>query len=627
MIAKITPLLRMPSNLDLFDYLVLDEMQGKIKIGQLVSIPWQNRKLPGVVLSLEENFPTCTQGGIKGGSFRIRPIHNIIDENPVLSNAQMKLIKTFSEYYFCTQGYVARLITPDKPKRKIRPQKTYDLGLRLHNFTISKSQLKDLNDSLVSLRGRLLPTLAIPSSTHCALDTGLPRRPEYRTPRNDMVIQDVSSFIWLILSLIKETKGQVLVMFPTIDLINAIASVVQKKCSDKLAVIHSELSMTQYWNQYQKILTGEGKIILSTRQGVFLPILDNSKIIFFESTSQDFKQYDQHPRYDARIVASWVSRITNSDLIFASASESLLVRHPLGILGAGSERGYCRVKGYTKLSSACNIKTQTKLIDMKQEMSKKDFSIIADSVLDNIKKIIAQNKKVLIISLRQDADQGVSVNKIAEILTNQIKNCTISTKYDSNQSFDILVTTAYPLEALKLSSLKHKFGLAIFASIEPLLAIPDFRSGERAFNRLNFWKIMCAELQIEQIILQSYSPENSAIRAFAYGEVESFFKSELDHRKQLNYPPFGQLIKLSLSRHSEQGEAEVKNLVDNVRALLTRSFPTESASQDDASILGPFKDKKNQQSLLIKTSKDTDLKIMKSLPHGWTIDRDPENIL
>lgn len=586
MIAKITPLIRLPSKIDSFDYFVPDDFKEKIKIGQLVSIPWRNKKLPGVVLSLAEKAART--------KFRARPIAEILDDNPVLSKSQLKLIKKFSEYYFCSEAYAARLICPDKPKRKI---KSSEQSFEDHKFSISKSQLGKLEDSLVSLRGSVLRT-------------------KQSDRRVDIKIQDTSSFIWLILHLIKRTKGQVLVLFPTIDLINAAASVVHKKCSAKMAIIHSELSKGKYWEQHQKVLSGRARIILSTRQGVFLPIAKQSKIIFFESTSHDFKQYDQHPRYDARIAAQWVSEITNSETIFASASESLLTRHP--------ERSKAESKDLRELPPASNTRTAVKLIDMKQEMNKKDFSIIADSVLDNIKKTIQNNKKVLIISLRQDSEDGVSVNKIAQILTNQIKNCRISVKYDPNFEFDILVTTAYPLEASKLSSMKRKFDIAVFASIEPLLAIPDFRSGQRTFNRLNFWKIMCSELRISQIILQSYSPDNLAIRAFAYGEVGVFKKAELKHAKELNYPPFSQLIKLWLRRHSERSESEVKNLVDWAIALLTRSFAN---AQDEVAILGPFKDKKDYQSLLLKVADNTDLSVLYSLPHHWVIDRDPENVL
>jgi len=525
MIARITPLIRLPSKVDSFDYFVPDELREKIQIGQLITIPWKNKKTTGVVLSLQ-NSPSSPRRGLGGGvdgvdnkkTFRARPITEILDDKPILTAEQFELIKKFSDYYFCAQGYVARKMTPDKPKRILKA-KTYGLRLMAYGFPISKSQIPKLAQSASELA-------------------------------DNIQISDVSSFMWLILHLMKHTQGQVLVLFPFIDLINAVASIVQKLCSDNFAVIHSELSKGKYWKEYQKILSGNAQIILSTRQGVFLPIQKQSKIVFFESTSQDFKQYDQHPRYDARIVAQWLSDITNSDLIFASASVPLNNKH-------------------TVLAPASNINTSIKLVDMKAEMQKKDFSIIADSTLDDIQKTIAQNKKVLIISLRQDSEEGVSVNKLQEILTKELKNCKMV----------LLVTTAYPLEALKLTQERGKFGLAVFASIEPLLAIPDFRSGIRTFNRLNYWKMMCSELQIERIILQAYSPENLAIRAFAYGEKDVFIKSELQNREQLNYPPFSQLIKLSYKGDiGYEFERTLKSL--------------QPALKDKAQILGPSKIKK-----------------------------------
>ena len=585
MIAKITPLIRLPSKTDVFDYHIPDELKNKIELGQLVTIPWRTQKVAGVVLALETNSvthettprPLLSKGGeVSRKKFRARPITNILEDDPVLTKNQLKLINQFADYYFVTRGAVARLITPDKPKRFIKAKSQPLTSSNPHKtFSISKEQLPKLQSAAKQISDK-----------------------NDQTPSH-IEIQDVSSFVWLIIHLKKQNPDkQILVLAPLIDIIKSIEPIVQKMCSDDFAIINSELSKGKYWSEYQKILSGKAKIILSTRQGVFLPIKDKSIIILFESTSQDFKQYEQHPKYDARIVGSWIANITNSDLIFASASVPL-------------------DKKFTALASASTNNITTKLIDMKQEMNKKDFRIIADSTLNSIKETLENNQKILIISLRQESEDGVSVNKIHEILTNQIKDCRISTKYDANENFNILVTTAYSLEALKLSSKKKEFGLAVFASIEPLLAIPDFRSGQRTFNKLNYWKIMCKELNIPQILLQSYSPENLAIRAFTYGEVGVFTKAELKHRQELSYPPFANLIKLSYKGDvSYELDRAIKSLKENLKK--------------DTQVLGPFKDKKENQSLLIKTQDSPSpqlLTTLYSLPIGWMIDRDPENVL
>ena len=126
--------------------------------------------------------------------------------------------------------------------------------------------------------------------------------------------------------------------------------------------------------------------------------------------------------------------------------------------------------------------------------------------------------------------------------------------------------------------------------------------------------MMCNELQIPQIILQSYSPDNLSIRAFAYGEVDTFKKSELENRKQILYPPFVDLIKLSYKGDvTNEIERAIKSLKENLNK--------------DTQVLGPFKDKKENQSLLLKIPHQENLSIINSLPFGWMIDRDPENVL
>ena len=44
MIAKIIPILRLPANLGVFDYLIPEELSNKIKIGQLVKTNFRSQK-------------------------------------------------------------------------------------------------------------------------------------------------------------------------------------------------------------------------------------------------------------------------------------------------------------------------------------------------------------------------------------------------------------------------------------------------------------------------------------------------------------------------------------------------------------------------------------------------------
>lgn len=564
MIANITPLIRLPSRTDVFDYFVPEDLRGAVVPGSLVKIPFRASKVAGVVLGLSAEQESKT--------YRTRPIDSVIEDEPVLTWSQIVLIQKFSAYYFVTPGSVARLIVPERPERFAkdgkRCQESFLAQKRLLTpFSISRTQLPALKEAA-----------------------------EHISSARFLTIQDVSSFVWLILHLIKYSEqSQILVLVPTIAMIEAIAGSVHKMCSGALAVLHSGLAKGAYWSEYQKIRNGAARIILSTRQGVFLPIQNRSHIIFFDSTSDDFKQYDQHPRYDARIVGSWLSEITKSKLLFAASSEVLAEQKtPPLPLPPGRRRS---------MSIA--------LIDMKNEMQRKDFSVIAGQTLEAIRETLALNKKIVVIALREESERGVSVAKILGILTGELKNCKVMV---SGDDFEVLVTTPGALEGLKLSSKKQTLGLLIFASIEPLLAIPDYRSRERSYYRLKHWRMLAQEAGFERIILQSYSPDSPAIRAFAYGEFEAFRNAELKNRKELNYPPFTKLVKLSQSRHAELDSASLREQI-------------LKQVQDDVQVIGPFTDARKRQSLLIKLSKNAELPNLSELGTEWIIDRDPENVL
>src|SRR3989338_2654646 len=124
MLAKITPLIRLPSSADTFDYHVPDEFRDNIKIGQLVSVPWRTKKVTGVVLSLDKKlgFRIAKKDSESlHKQFRPRPITDIIDKQPILTSAQLALIDKFADYYCVTAGAAARLVVPDVPKGKTRP--------------------------------------------------------------------------------------------------------------------------------------------------------------------------------------------------------------------------------------------------------------------------------------------------------------------------------------------------------------------------------------------------------------------------------------------------------------------------------------------------------------------------
>lgn len=557
MTAKITPLIRLPSTADVFDYFIPPDLANTIKPGQLVTIPWRSQETQGVVLAVTPSplGEGRGEGREEQSKFRARPLHKIINPEPILTPAQLQLIKKFSACYFTPLGAVARLIIPTVPKRINAPKTSPRQPTADIQFHIEKKQLPALKSATAKITA---------GETH-------------------IVIADVSSFIFWLLATIKQHKfKQLLILLPTIHLIDVFAGLLAKKYAKRLAVVHSNLSQGQSWQAYQKILKTEVDIILSTRAGVFLPLAAQSTVVFFNSSSEDFKQTDQHPRYDARTVGRWLAESTGSNLIFAS---------PTPFLGSQIKSVF--------LPGALLRKIQIELVDMKNELQKKDFSVMADKTMQKIEETAQRGKKVVILALRGQADQGVSVDKINQILTEHKNHC--------------IVGLPGLLENFELSEERGDIGLLVIASIEPLLALPDYRSSERVYSRLKYWQALAQELQIPRIILQAYSPDNLAIRAFAYGEIEQFINSELANRKKFGYPPFGEIIKIA---YKGQDQKEFNAVLSALQKTATK-------------ILGPYAEHRTgRKSLLLKIKNNIDIPLLRTLSAKlWAVDRDPENVL
>ncbi len=132
-----------------------------------------------------------------------------------------------------------------------------------------------------------------------------------------------------------------------------------------------------------------------------------------------------------------------------------------------------------------------------------------------------------------------------------------------------------------------------------LLFMPDFRASERAFQTLT--QVAGRAGRGEQpgrVIVQTYSPEHSAIQALSgtmrgssektelgsstaqmtgqtmeqYGQ---FLQQELGDRAELQYPPFGRLVLIRLSGIDAGAvEAAATRLADKLETMLPKTLPT-----------------------------------------------------
>ena len=102
-------------------YLIPDALTGQVQIGCVVSVPLQNKLTSGVVIGLPDGAPA-----IDIPLARLKPIHTLVDPQPVLNAVQMDLARWIAREYFAPLGRCCALMVP--PGFTPRSQYVYALA-------------------------------------------------------------------------------------------------------------------------------------------------------------------------------------------------------------------------------------------------------------------------------------------------------------------------------------------------------------------------------------------------------------------------------------------------------------------------------------------------------------------
>ena len=116
-------------------------------------------------------------------------------------------------------------------------------------------------------------------------------------------------------------KG-VIVLLPEISLTPQMLHIFHSRYGRKVAIIHSGLSAGERLDSYRRIRDGEAPIAVGTRSAVFAPMPNLGMIVMDEEQEHTYKS-DQDPKYHARDIARYRCASENALLLLASATPSL----------------------------------------------------------------------------------------------------------------------------------------------------------------------------------------------------------------------------------------------------------------------------------------------------------------
>jgi primosomal protein N' (replication factor Y) len=106
-----------------------------------------------------------------------------------------------------------------------------------------------------------------------------------------------------------------LYLLPEIALTSQIIRRLQKHFGGYIGIYHSKFSPNERVEIWNKVKSGELKVVLGARSALFLPFYNLGFIICDEEHDTSYKQHDPAPRYNGRDAAIYLASLTSSKMV------------------------------------------------------------------------------------------------------------------------------------------------------------------------------------------------------------------------------------------------------------------------------------------------------------------------
>lgn len=410
-----------------------------------------------------------------------------------------------------------------------------------------------------------------------------------------------------------ERGKEVILLVPEISLTPQMVQRVKGRFGNEVAIYHSHLSAQEKYEQYQRVRSGEVKIVVGTRSSVFLPFRNLGLIIMDEEHDKSYKQ-ENTPRYHTRDIASWRASYHNCPLLLASATPSF--------------ESYARaLKGvYTLLELSKRINTQmpeVELVDMKMELRKNNANLLSQPLKLAMIEALGNQEQVILLFNRRGYAPVMECKKCHHVIT--CPHCDIALSYHKEgrvmkchycdyvapfiktcpscshteftfgghgiqQLEEELKDTFSEYRILRMDrdttsrKNQHEELIQKFANHEADILIGtqmiakglDFESvtvvgilnADMGFNRPDFRSIEDTYQFLSQacgrggrgskqgkVFIQTYDPEHYAYTYIKQHDYPHFFAHEMRYRHRGNYPPYCYLASI-LIQDKNQEKAE-----------------------------------------------------------------------
>ena len=370
----------------------------------------------------------------------------------------------------------------------------------------------------------------------------------------------------------------------------------------KTVVWHSHLSSGERLDAWTSLASGEAKVVVGARSALFAPLVNVGLIIVDEEHEPAYKQ-EETPRYHARDVAVYRSKLANAVCVLGSATPSLESLYNVSTKKYISDRLFKRVDN--------RLMPTVHVIDMRQEfISQKGAVTLSRRLVNELRdRLEKKEQSILFINRRgysrsmicpecgwvgmckhcsipmtfhrkagklvchlcaaeEEAHnrcpecrsskikwKGTGTQKVEEVIKQVLPHAVVvRIDADSMQKknlfrkilgdfrrgrIDILVGTQMIAKGLDFPNVT----LVGLIDADISMHVPDFRAHERTFQLLVQVAGRAGRGDLSgEVLVQSFTPSAGPIQYARREDFDGFLDEELKTRKEHEYPPYRNLI-------------------------------------------------------------------------------------
>ena len=449
-------------------------------------------------------------------------------------------------------------------------------------------------------------------------------------------------YIELIDQYLKKGK-QVLYLLPEIALTIHLINRLKKHFGKNLSVYHSKYNTNERVEVWNNVLNNcsKAQLVVGVRSSVYLPFKDLGLVVIDEEHDSSYRQFDPAPRLQARDSAIMLANIFKAKTLLGTATPSIESMHNVKV---GKYGFVYLSKRYTNFLPPIIELIDIKDKQHRKRMNGHFSDILIEEMTNTLSQgkqvLLFQNRrgyapivqcmhcgtvpqcphcdvsltfhhssnqlrchycgyaipmpKTCIacgsVDLKTKGFGTEQISKELEVLFPQVAidrmdQDTTNGKYGyekilakfEQQETQILVGTQMISKGLDFENI----GLVGVMNADALIHSPDYRAYERSFQLLLQVSGRAGRsAQRGKVLIQTYNPQHPVIQQVLQNDFKGMYQNQIEERQSFSYPPFVQMIKITLKHTNFNRTNEGAEWFANA---LKEAF----ASKKGIEILGP----------------------------------------